>query len=224
MSICYWCGKEVLNNQGGKEHIVPKTLLKDTEGDLSDFIIPKENAHKSCNNSLGNNHEHDFCQILFNYTIDDPKAKKHVESKTKNLKSKISYAVNQFKKMKLVGSVTQVIMTEDEKNNFSKILIKIIKGLFFKQKGKFLDLEKEYSLQYDWSTFNLENDQTAKNKTIEYLKLMNTQKFIGNDVFKYRFAETVDGNSSLWEFVFYNRLPAYIFLIHFGDKEGFKNI
>ena len=224
MNVCYWCGKEVLVNEGGKEHIVPKTLFKDINTDLSGFIIPKENAHKACNNSLGNNYEHDFCQILFNYTIEDPAAKKHVESKIKNLKSKTEYAANQFKKMKLVGNVTQVFMTEDEKNNFSKILIKIMKGLFFKQKSKFLDLEKEYSLQYDWSTFNLENDETAKSRTAEYLKLINNKQFIGNNVFKYRFSEVSDGNSSFWEFVFYGRLPAYIFLIHFGDKEGFSNI
>src|SRR5581483_11702267 len=138
MNICYWCGKEVLDNEGAREHIVPKAILKDVDGDLSGFIIPKENAHKSCNNSLGNVHEHDFCQILFNYTVDDPNAKKHSESKINNLKLKISYALRQFKRMRLIGNVTQVIMTEDEKENFSKVLLKIVKGLFFKQKSKFL--------------------------------------------------------------------------------------
>jgi hypothetical protein len=224
MNICYWCGKTVLEGEGGKEHIVPETLLKDVEEDHTDFIIPKENAHAKCNNLLGNNYEHDFCQILFNYTVDDKNAKKHVASKTRNLKSKIEYAQKQFGKMKLVGNLTQVNISEQEKENFGRVLVKIIKGLFFINKKIFLDLEDEYSLQYDWSTFNLEHDEIARSKTSEYLKLISNRLFVGNKVFKYRFAETSDGKSSLWEFVFYNRFPAYVFLIHFNDKAVLKSI
>lgn len=226
MSICYWCGKEVLKGEGSREHIIPKTLLKDVEGDkdLACFIISEENAHKKCNNFLGNNYEHDFCQILFNYTIDDENAKKHVASKTRNLKSKIEYNKKQFEKMKLVDNLTQVTMSEEEKNSFGEVLKKITKGLFFKQKNIYLDLEGEYSLIYDWSTFNLEHDELAKNVTSEYLKLINNKNFIGNNVFKYRFGKTEDGKSSLWEFVFYNRFPAYVFLIHFNVRDSILEV
>ena len=126
MGICYYCGEIVLTGKGAREHIVPKTLLKDVDGNWADFIISKENAHQKCNKFLADNYEHDFCQILFNYSIDDKNAQKHVESKKRNLKSRLEYAKNQFSKMKLVGNLTQVTMTEEEKNSFKEILLKII--------------------------------------------------------------------------------------------------
>ncbi len=52
MATCYWCGKEVLEGEGAREHIVPKTLLQDVSDDVSDFILPAENAHEACNRAL----------------------------------------------------------------------------------------------------------------------------------------------------------------------------
>lgn len=222
MGICYYCGNMVPTRKGSREHIVPRALLKDVDGDWSDFVIPKENAHQKCNKFLADRYEHDFCQILFYYTFDDKNAQKHVASKMKNLKYKLQYARKQFDKMELANNLTQVDITDKEKKSFKEILLKITKGLFFKQKNAFL-VGKEYGWRYCWDTFNLEHDQLAKNKVAKYLKLISSRKFIGNSVFKYRFVEVVDSKSSMWELLFYNRFPAYIFLIHSDDEAYFNN-
>ena len=140
MGICYYCGKIVSNGEGSREHIILKVLLKDVDGDWSDFIIPKENAHQKCNKFLADNYEHDFCQIIFYYSFGDKKAIKHNESKKRNLKERINYAKNQFKKMKMADNRTEIQISQQEKIAFEECIKKIIKGLFLKNRGKYLDL------------------------------------------------------------------------------------
>lgn len=219
MNVCYWCGREVLDSEGSREHLIPRTLLQDTNEDINCFVIPKENAHKKCNQFLGDNYEHAFCQILFHLTLDDKNAEKHVASKVRNLRLKTNYAQNEFKKMELVNNLTRISISENEKDSFEEMLKKITKGLFFKQNETFLDIENEYSLQYDWVPFNLECDELSRNRTKKYLQYINDQNFVGNDIFKYRFKKTVPGKSLLWEFLFYDRFPAYVFLMHSDDKK-----
>ncbi len=134
MGICYWCGQKVSAGKGAREHIVPKTLFQDTDSDLSHFIISKENSHRECNKKLGDKHEHDFCQVIFYYSFNHPNAKKHNDSKKRNLKTRLSYASKQFSQMKLLPNALQIEIPEEVKNNFTKVIEKIIKGLFLNRK------------------------------------------------------------------------------------------
>src|ERR1035437_11121342 len=135
MAICYWCGKEVLEGEGAREHIVPKTLLQDVEDDISNFIISAENAHEICNKALGDNFEHNFCQIIFHYSAGDPRAAKHTTSKIRNLKRRIRYAWNQFGKMRNVGNGVMIGLDATDKKSFEMITKKILKGFYFKREG-----------------------------------------------------------------------------------------
>lgn len=224
MSICYWCGKEVLDGEGMREHIVPKTLLQDVSDDVSDFILPAVNAHKVCNKTLGDNYEHDFCQIIFHYSADDPRAAKHIASKVRNLERCKRYAWNQFRKMRTDGYRTEIQLSTSDKKAFEECVKKIVKGLYFKQVGRYLDLEGEYSARIVWNTFNVEHDVVTREQVKKFLGLLGSQNFLGNDVFKFRFKKIENGNSSLWEFLFYNRFPIYLFLIHKDESSGFRSL
>jgi len=221
-NICYWCGKRVLDGEGSREHLVPRTILQDSKSNISNFIIPKTNAHKNCNSFLAENYEHDFCQILFHYSFDDKMATKHNKSKIRNLKRRLNYAKNQFSKMKKFNDRTVIKISKTERNSFEKIIEKIIKGLYLKNKNRYLDIGREFSLEIVWNTLNLEYNKQAEDQVKIFLKLINDQKFIGNDITKYRFKKTVDGESYFWEIVFYNRFPVYIFLINKNDKHIFN--
>jgi len=220
--ICYWCGLEVKKGEGGREHIIPITILQDSENDISDFILPKENAHKECNKMLADNYEHDFGQIIFHYSHGDPRAKKHVESKIRNLKRKPKYVRNQFAKMRKSGNHVEIELSKKERESFEKVIEKIIKGLYLKRFGQFLDLKKEYRLKINDQTMNLEKVPAQRLNTSSFLKLINSVQSNGDDIFKYRVRKTEDGNSYLWELVFYNRFPIYMFLIHRGDEWAFN--
>ncbi len=225
MATCYWCGKEVLDDEGAREHIVPKTLLQDFSGDISEFVLPAENAHKVCNKSLGDNYEHDFCQIIFHYSAGDARAAKHTASKIRNLKRRLRYAWNQFGKMRKVGDGVMIGLDATDKKSFEMIIKKILKGLYFKREGKYLDTDNEYVVKIVWSTFNLERVEAAANQTKIFLTMLNSLPFSGNSVFEYRFAKATGSvDTSLWEFLFYHRFPVYLFLVHKNDKNGFKNL
>jgi hypothetical protein len=224
MAICYWCGQEVANGEGAREHIVPHTLLQDTADDISDFVLPVENAHETCNQMLAKKYEHDFCQTIFHYSANDPRAQKHVASKLRNLQRKLKYAANQFKKMRLNGNRTEIALSATDKEAFEQCIRKIIKGLSFKNSGQYLDLDDEWSVRIIWNTFNLEHDATAQEQVKSFLELFGNEPFNGNDVFKYRFRKVEDGLSSIWEFLFYDRFPVYAFLVHKNEKSGFKNL
>jgi len=224
MAICYWCGKEVQEGGGAREHIVPRTLMQDVTGDISGFIIPSENSHEVCNKMLAGTYEHDFCQIIFHYSADDPKAKKHSDSKKRNLESKLTYATNQFKKMRLNGDRTEIALSASDKKAFEECVKKIIKGLYFKQGGQYLDLEDEYSVWIVWNTFNLEHDPIAQGQVKKFLELLGEGNFQGNDVFKFRSKRVEDSSSYIWEFLFYERFPVYLFLIHKNDRHALPNL
>lgn len=224
MSICYWCGKEVEEGKGAREHIVPRTLLQDVTGDISEFVIPPENSHEACNKMLADTYEHDFCQTIFHYSLSDQNAKKHSESKVRNLKRKLVYAKNQFSKMRTDGNRTEIQLSASDKKTFEECIKKIMKGLYFKQVGQYLDLEGEYSIRIVWNTFNIEHDAIAQEQVKKFLELLGDQNFRGNDVFKFRFKKVEDGHSSLWEFLFYNRFPVYLFLVHKDERSGFRSL
>ena len=225
MAICYWCGKEVLEGEGAREHIVPKTLLQDVPDDVSGFILPAENAHKACNKLLGDNYEHDFCQIIFHYSAGDPRAAKHTASKIRNLKRRIRYAWNQFGKMRNVGDGVMIGLDAKDKKSFEAIIKKILKGIYFKREGKYLDTDSEYTVKIVWSTLNLEKDGASANQTKSFVEMLKDIPFVGNSVFEYRFAKATGSvDTSLWEFLFYHRFPVYLFLVHKNDKSGFKNL
>jgi len=131
-NVCYWCGLLVKPGEGGREHLVPRTILQDTTTDISNLIISKKNSHKKCNKYFADNYEHDFCQILFNYSFGDIKATKHNASKIQNLKSKTTYLSNQFKKKIKIGNTTLTKPSERENESFNMVVQKIIKGLYFK--------------------------------------------------------------------------------------------
>jgi hypothetical protein len=219
MPVCYWCGEEVREGQGAREHIVPATLLQDVSGDISDFVIPKENAHQSCNQMLGRSYEHDFCQLIFHYSFGDPKAQKHNDSKIRNLQRMLNYAANQFARMQQKGNHTQITLSDNDKKSFEESIKKILKGLYFKKFNQYLDLEDEYSIRIIWNTLNIEHDRSAKEQVKQFLALLNDEPFQGNEVFKFRFKKTQDASSYIWEFVFYDRFPVYVFLIHKNDKQ-----
>lgn len=224
MANCYWCGKEVLNGEGAREHVVPHTLLQDITDGVGDLVIPAENAHKSCNKMLADTYEHDFCQIIFHYSIGDPKAQKHSDSKKRNLERRLTYAANQSKKMRLNGGRTEIELTASDKKAFEECIKKIVKGLFFKEYDQYLNLEDEWSLRIVWNTFNLEHDSVAQGQVKAFLELLGNEPFQGNDVFKFRFKKVDDGASSVWEFLFYNRFPVYLFLIHKDERAGFRGL
>lgn len=221
--ICYWCGEPIKDGEGNREHLVPKTILQDAGVDISEFIAL---AHKSCNSFLADNYEHDFCQIIFHYAAGDPRAAKHTASKLRNLKRHLRYAWNQFRKMRTAGNMTIVDLDEKEKSSFEMIIKKILKGLYFKLNGKYLDTDNEYIVKIVWSTLNLEKDEAAANQTKMLLSVLNGAVFAGNSVFEYRFKKADDSTemTSVWEFLFYHRFPVYLFLVHKNDKEGFKNL
>ncbi|HVY72694.1 MAG TPA: hypothetical protein VG984_01420 [Candidatus Paceibacterota bacterium] len=223
MSVCYWCGREVEEGKGAREHIVPHALLQDTTENVSGLVIPAENAHEVCNRMLADTYEHDFCQIIFHYSAGDPKAQKHSDSKKRNLERRLTYAANQFKKMRLKDGRTEIELSASDKNAFEECVKKIIKGLYFKQASQYLDLDKEWSIRIVWNTFNLEHDVTAQAQTKAFLELLGGDPLKGNDVFKFRFKKVDDGVSSIWEFLFYDRFPVYAFLIHETEKSGFKS-
>ncbi len=225
MAVCYWCGKEVLDSEGAREHIVPWTLLQDVSGDISEFILPAENAHGTCNKTLGNNYEHDFCQIVFHYSASDPRAAKHTASKIKNLKRCIHYAWNQFRKMQKVGNTVMIDLDPKDKESFEMIIKKILKGLYFKRMGRFLDTDDEYIVKIVWNTLNLEKDQVSANQVELFLRKLNNVPSSGNSVFEYRFVRTTDSvDTSLWELLFYKRFHVYLFVIHKDDASGFSNL
>lgn len=215
----------MLNGEGAREHIVPRTLLQDVHGDISEFILPAENAHAICNKALGDNHEHDFCQIIFHYSAGDPRAAEHTASKIKNLKYHIRYAWNQFRKMRKVSNGVMIDLDTKEKESFETIIKKILKGLYFKREGKFLDTDDEYIVKTVWSTLNLEKDRASADQTKLFLEMLNGIPYSGNSVFEYRFAKATGSvNTSLWELLFYHRFPVYLLLVHKNDKSGFKNL
>jgi len=222
MSICYWCGKKVLDNEGSREHLVPRTILQDSKSDISNFIIPKTNAHELCNSFLAEKYEHDFCQILFHYSFGDQRAAKHNQAKIRNLKRRLQYTKNQFSKMKKINSRTEIKISKKEKIAFKKIIEKIIKGLYFINKNHYLDTEREFSLKTIWNTLNIEHDEQSKNQVKIFLEQLNDQEFIGNDIVKYRFKKAVDGDSYIWEILFYDRFPIYSFLFNKNDKHIFN--
>jgi hypothetical protein len=225
MAICYWCGKEVLDGEGAREHVIPRTLLQDVSDDVSAFILPAENAHATCNKALGDNYEHDFCQIIFHYSVDDPRAAKHVTSKIRNLKRRIHYAWNQFGKMRKVSNGVIIGLDAKDKESFETVIKKILKGLYFKREGKFLDADDRYAIKIVWNTLNLEKDRFSANQAKLFLETLNNIPFSGNSVFEYRFAKAVDSvDTSLWELLFYHRFPVYLFLIHEKDKSSFNNL
>lgn len=225
IATCYWCGKEVLVGEGAREHIVPKTILQDASGDISDFILPAKNAHMACNKALGNNYEHDFCQIVFYYSAGDSRAAKHTASKVRNLQHCINYARNQFRKMQKVEKGVLVSLGTKDKESFEITIKKILKGLYLKREGKFLDTDNKYTVKIVWSTLNLEKDGASAAQTKLFLEMLNNISFSGNSVFEYRFAKATDGvDTSLWELLFYHRFPIYLFLVHKDDKSGFKNL
>ena len=71
MAICYWCGKEVEEGKGAREHIVPHTLLQDVTGDISEFIISAENSHEVCNKMLADTYEHGLDPKICTLTLYD---------------------------------------------------------------------------------------------------------------------------------------------------------
>ena len=225
MAICYWCGREVSEGEGAREHIVPKTLLQDFSGDISEFVLPAENAHKACNKLLGDDYEHDFCQIIFHYSAGDPRAAKHTASKIRNLKRRIRYAWNQFGKMRKVGDGVMIGLDAKDKKSFETIIKKILKGIYLKRGGKYLDTDDEYTVKIVWSTLNLEKDGASANQVKAFLGMLNSLPFSGNSVFEYRSAKAADSvDTSLWEFLFYHRFPVYLFLVHKNDQSDFKNL
>lgn len=223
-SICYWCGEEVKTGEGNREHLVPFTMLQDLDGttDTSNLILPKENVHKKCNKYLANNYEHDFCQMIFMYGFGDINATKHNLAKIKNLENKKIYLKNQFGRMKKSDGKTTYQPTVEEDNSFNQVVRKIVKGLYFKNNFKFLDLESTYTLEIDRDTQNLEKSESAKQKVIKFLNFINDIDFIGNEVFKYRYKQAVNGKSTIWELLFYNRFPIHCYLIHKEDEYAFK--
>lgn len=212
-----------MQGAGAREHIVPHTLLQDTNDDISEFVLPAENAHKACNQMLAKRYEHDFCQTIFHYSVSDPRAKKHTASKWRNLQRKLIYAANQFKKMRINGNRTEIALSATDKEAFEQCVRKIIKGLSFKQTGQYLDLNDEWSVRIIWSTLNMEHDQSAQAVVKDFLALFGTDPLLGNDMFKYRVKKVEDGLSSIWEFLFYERFPVYVFLVHKSERAGFKS-
>jgi len=223
-NICYWCGNVVNLEEGSREHLVPYTILKDVPNDIdtSELIISRENSHKKCNKSLADNFEHDFCQMIFLYGANDRKAIKHNKSKVNNLEKKKRYLKNQFSKMSKKDGNTIYQPSVEEDESFNQVIRKIIKGLYLKNFNQFLDLEFSYKLEIDRETQNLERDLNARSKVIKFLKLINKEKFIGNDVFSYRFKKAIDGKSLIWELLFYKRFPINCYLIHRDDEYAFK--
>ena len=189
---------------------------------ISNLIVQKDNAHKKCNTYLSDNYEHDFCQMIFMYGFGDKKATKHNLAKVKNLENKKLYLKNQFDRMKKSDGRTTYQPTVDEDNSFNQVVRKILKGLYFKNNLKFLDLESTYRLEIDRDTQNLEKSESAKQKVIKFLHFINDIVFIGNKVFKYRYKQAVDGKSIIWELCFYNRFPIHCYLIHKDDEYAFK--
>ncbi|HCH59044.1 MAG: hypothetical protein UT66_C0040G0004 [candidate division CPR2 bacterium GW2011_GWC1_39_9] len=222
-NVCYLCGELVAPSEGGREHIIPKTILQDSTGEISDFIIAKENSHAKCNKEIGDKYEHDFCQIISHYSIDEPKAKKHIESKISNLKQKPEYLRNQFSKMRKVGDKTEINFAGKELISFKKVVKKIIKGLYFKNTNQFLDIKNDYRVEIIWSTLNLEHLEVEKQKVISFLSQIGDVVPVGNNIFKYRFKKAVDGKSYVWELVFYDRFPIYCLLIHKDDLSSFTS-
>lgn len=219
MALCYWCGVDVADGDGAREHIIPRTLLQDVSGDTSEFIIPAENSHEKCNHDLAHKYEHDFCQIIFHYSYDDPKARKHCESKIRNLERRMVYASHQFKKMRKRENCTEIELSAVDKRAFEECIKKIIKGLFFKKIGRYLDLDNEYSFGIVWGTLNREYDNDALEQAKKFSELLGDEAFRGNNVFKFRFKQIVDGQSFLWELVFYDRFPAYAVLFYKDEKK-----
>lgn len=225
MATCYWCGKEVLDGEGAREHIVPKTLLQDFYGDISEFVLPAENAHKMCNKLLGDNYEPDFCQMIFHYSAGDARAAKHTASKIRNLKRCVHYAWNQFGKMQKVGNGVMIDLDKKDKESFEMIIKKILKGLYLKQTRKFLDIDNEYAVKIVWNTLNIEKDEVSVNQTKSFLEMLNSIPLSGNSVFEYRLAKASGSvDTSLWELLFYHKFPVYLFVVHKDDKGGFKNL
>jgi hypothetical protein len=54
-----------------------------------------------------------------------------------------------------------------------------------------------------------------------FLQLLGGDAFQGNDVFKYRLKKVDDGLSSVWEFLFYDRFPGYVFFDSREREEWF---
>jgi hypothetical protein len=115
-------------------------------------------------------------------------------------------------------------LTASDKKAFEECIKKIIKGLYFKENGQYLDLEREWTAKVVWNTFNLEHDATAQNQVKLFLEMLGSDPFQGNDVFKFRFKKVENGQSSVWEFLFYDRFPVYAFLIHKDEKQGFRGL
>lgn len=209
----------MIDGGGAREHIVPHTLLQDTTDDVSEFVLPAENAHKVCNQMLAKDYEHDFCQIVFHYSMGNPRAQKHSDSKRRNLERRLTYAANQFKQMRLNGNRTEIALSASDKKAFEECVKKIVKGLYFKDTNQYLDLEKEWSARIIWNTLNVEHDSTAQTQAKVFLEMLGGDPFKGNDVFKFRFKKVEDGLTSIWEFLFYDRFPVYVFLVHHSEKD-----
>ena len=113
-----------------------------------------------------------------------------------------------------------------KKMHFEIIIKKILKGLYFKREGRFLDTDKEYTVKIVWSTINLERETGAANQVKAFLETLKGALFAGNTVFEYRSIKANDSTkmTSLWEFLFYHRFPVYLFLVHKDDRAGFKNL
>lgn len=222
-TTCYWCGKKVELGGGSREHIVPRTILQDATVDISDLIIGKTNAHTKCNKEIGDKHEHDFCQIIFHYSIDDTAARKHIMSKIDNLKRRPLYLRHQLSRMQKVNGRTEIGYSESEAISFEIVIQKILKGLYFKLFSTYLNLESEFRIEILWSTLNIEQLDTERNKVISILKIINNEVFSGNTVFKYRYKQAENAKSSIWELVFYDRFPIYCFLIHKDNEYAFKH-
>lgn len=222
LNICYWCGLKVNKDEGAREHLVPRTILQDATIDISNLIISKENAHKKCNQYLANNFEHDFCQMVFFFGLDDKKAAKHNQSKITNLENKKIYVANQFKRMEKRNGNTVYHPTNEENNSFNKVIEKIVKGLFFKIFNDYLDLKSVYTLTIDREVQNIERVRVVKDKVVAFLKLINDIEFSGNDIFKYRYKKVEDGKSMIWELLLYNRFPIHCYLVHKDDEYAFE--
>lgn len=206
---CVYCGDLATT----RDHIPPQNLFQKPYPPL--ITVP---ACKPCNSEASVDDEYFRNVLILDHRLENhPETKRLIEAFKRSLQRPEALGlrtslVRNLRRVPLISSTGlyygQGAALKGDFNRISKVLTRIVKGLFFHQFQKPLPGDCSISVH---SSQEINQDLEAINSVLKMVKAIETRVTVGNDVFSYSCVVFKDQpNATFWMLGFFNTLPFFV--------------